>query len=277
MDDVIELSSINLPFFISTVWYYEYSKFNRCAFAGCCLVVFVFCRRSKKLWSPVASGMYFSVQKNSKRQTQSRTSLHASPGKSYWEIWGFCKLFKMYDFVRSQVYSTNSIKLRGSWCVRNSSGSSSVTPLARKSRFRSPEYFSRLLFLQPFIWWAHDEDRIVACFSSPFKLISFILSFMLRFARRNKGNSASLSLESMNIVAVYRLSVIIYATPISSPSSLTATKHFHVPPLWNIDLLQENQALSPPNTENKLICLLDLLRTYCELFVSITGCCILFC
>ena len=37
-------------------------------------------------------------------------------------------------------------------------------------------FLFRLLFLNFINWWAHGEDRAIACFTPPCKIISFILS-----------------------------------------------------------------------------------------------------
>ena len=50
---------------------------------------------------------------------------------------------------------------------------------SRRSPVRNPLkpwIFFRLLFLNCINWWAHGEDRAIACFSLPYKIISFILS-----------------------------------------------------------------------------------------------------
>ena len=41
----------------------------------------------------------------------------------------------------------------------------------------SPEFFSGFFFPNCINWWAHGEERAIACFSPPCKIISFILPY----------------------------------------------------------------------------------------------------
>lgn len=147
MDDVRRLTSINLSFCIPTVYqgsHHEYSEVNWRAFTGCCLIQFVFCRRSEELRrNSIASGMYFSVQSTSQTQTKPWATLLTGPGKwsKITKTEAFVIFFCVYYVIHTLLYSINLALHEGArWSV-----------------------------------FAYFEPYEYCCCFSPFPFISFIL------------------------------------------------------------------------------------------------------
>ena len=102
----------------------------------------------------------------------------------------YLKLFKNIQDLQHPDFTSEKRKSSLAAFAIGKRASMTVSQILGSNPVEALNFYFSLLFPNCINWRAHGEDLVVACFSPPRKIISFILSSVSQMSARNLGRQA---------------------------------------------------------------------------------------